>query len=106
MACPFRRSSSHVLQNGAVKKGMPIRQSSFQVQAADDEHEATLNLKQLSSAILILTAPPVSSGINLNIYYYFKKSSFWNAFCTFRTTLLSLAETVVIIFKICFGTDL
>lgn len=60
MACPFRRSSSHVVHNGAVKKGIPTRQSSVQITTADDEQENTLNIKQLSSAILILTSPPVS----------------------------------------------
>lgn len=68
MACPFRRSSSHVVHNGAIKKGLPTRQSSIQITSADDEQENTLNLKQLNTAILILTTPPVSRTF-LFLYY-------------------------------------
>ena len=60
-ACPFRRtSSSH--PNGALKRSVTVRQSSFQVPSAEDVEEDdknTLNLKSLSAAIRILTAPQV-----------------------------------------------
>ncbi|XP_017775774.1 PREDICTED: head-specific guanylate cyclase [Nicrophorus vespilloides] len=61
MACPFRRSSSHVVPNGALKRSLATRQSSIQIPSHDDldeEDKNTLNLKNLSSAILILTSPP------------------------------------------------
>lgn len=63
-SCPFRRSSSHVLaSNGALKRAFTARQCSIQISTAEDaveEDKNTLNLKHLSAAILILTAPPVS----------------------------------------------
>lgn len=62
MSCPFRRSSSHAVSNGALKRSMTTRQSSIQIPNAEDEEEDknTLNLKHLSAAISILTAPSVS----------------------------------------------
>lgn len=61
-SCPFRRTSSHSLQNGALKKSFTSRQSSIQIptEDQDDEDKNTLNLKHLNDAILTLTAPPVS----------------------------------------------
>lgn len=65
MTCPFRRTSSHALANGGgTKRALTTRQSSFQIAIAEeteDEDKNTLNLKHLNAAILLLTAPPVST---------------------------------------------
>lgn len=64
-SCPFRRASSHVLLNDVKKKGgVTSRQNSVQILTAEDEQDdcTTLNLKHLSLALEILTAPPVSTN--------------------------------------------
>lgn len=65
-SCPFRRTSSHSLSNGGMKRALTSRQSSIQistVEELEEEDKNTLNLKHLNSAILLLTAPPVSTNI-------------------------------------------
>lgn len=74
MSCPFRRSSSHVIGAAGsgggggppaaqLKRTLTHRQSSVHIAGPDDidsEDRNTLNLKNLSTAILLLTSPPVS----------------------------------------------
>ncbi|XP_063902714.1 head-specific guanylate cyclase [Zophobas morio] len=59
-SCPFRRTSSHALPNGALKRSFTSRQSSIQIpnDDQDEEDKNTLNLKHLNDAIVTLTAPP------------------------------------------------
>lgn len=68
-SCPFRRTSSHTLPNGALKRSFTSRQSSIQIpnDDQDEEDKNTLNLKHLNDAILILTAPAVSLHISIRI---------------------------------------
>lgn len=76
-SCPFRRSSSHVIpSNGALKRAFTVRQCSIQISNAEEtegDDKNTLNLKHLSAAILLLTAPSVSflKVYSLYLIFYF-----------------------------------
>lgn len=69
MDCPLRRVSVDLESEMSIlKKKFNSRQNSFQVLNDDpEEGNENLNLKHLNQVIVILTAPPVSIFIFLNV---------------------------------------
>lgn len=91
MACPFRRAASQQQfskggASGAQKPEMRSRQSSVHLPGPEEEDSDrnTLTLKHLSEALKLLTAPSVSTCLQLNkslqCYQHYRVGMNWYSY--------------------------